>query len=68
MQVRRTNETAAIEGGLTRYDALLLGMILVIGFNIPAVKWAIEQVDPYFFNAVRYSLATVASVASCLWK
>lgn len=64
MRVEPSPKMPAVDGRLTRYDALLLGMVVVIALNLPAVKWAIARVDPLLFNAIRFTLATVGTLVA----
>ena len=48
--------------GATVYDLMLLGIVMVWALNPAALKWALRYMDPLAFNALRFSLATLALV------
>src|SRR4028118_1618248 len=39
--------------GFTVYDGLLLGMVVVWAANPAFIKWALQDLDPLVFNALR---------------
>ena len=55
--------TSVAHQGLTIYDLLLLGMVSTWAVNPAAIKWALGYMDPLVFNALRFTLATLALVA-----
>ncbi|HEX8600063.1 MAG TPA: DMT family transporter [Chloroflexia bacterium] len=45
--------------GFTVYDSLLLGLVVVWAGNPAFIKWALQDLDPLVFNALRFALATL---------
>lgn len=57
---------AAADGrvvGFTPTDALLVVMVLVWGLNYILLKAVLEQITPFAFNALRFSIAAVSLIA-----
>jgi len=53
-----TSSPASQRFRLDANDLGLLGVVLIWGFNLPAVKIALGQFEPLSFNAVRFVLAS----------
>jgi len=52
--------------GLTIYDAMLLGVVVIWAGNPAALKWALQYMDPLAFNALRFLVATLVPVGIVL--
>lgn len=59
-------EQEATQQGVTVYDAMLLGMVVVWAANPAAIKWALKYMDPLAFNALRFTLASLVPVGLLL--
>ncbi|HEY0068910.1 MAG TPA: DMT family transporter, partial [Chloroflexia bacterium] len=62
LQAGRGSHVAVPTQGFTVYDGLLLGMVVVWAANPSFIKWALLDMDPLVFNALRFALATLVLV------
>lgn len=49
-------------------DASLVGVALIWGINIPIMKNGLEDVNHYFFNAVRLAVSVAVLLSFALWE
>ena len=68
LEAEKVHAQAASAQGLTVYDGMLLGMVVVWAVNPAFIKWALGYVDPLVFNSLRFSLATLVLVGWVLLR
>ncbi|HYO49270.1 MAG TPA: DMT family transporter [Chloroflexia bacterium] len=61
-----TTTQANAQRSFTVYDGMLLFMTVIWAANPPAIKWALQYIDPLAFNAIRFGLATLILVTLVL--
>ncbi|MEA2573532.1 MAG: hypothetical protein QOH93_830 [Chloroflexia bacterium] len=62
------HRTVAPVQGFTIYDSLLLGMVFIWAANPSFIKWALQDLHPLVFNALRFALATAVLVVWVLLR
>lgn len=64
--IATTSTQAISQRSFTVYDGMLLFMTVIWSANPPAIKWALQYLDPLAFNALRFGMATLILVTLVL--